>query len=201
MLLPLIALAVYRLIPESSPVARGASYAEIRFCINCHGDPDNPQLDKIDRNCSSSNKIFGHPEYNVECTDVMAYFESVRVLRSFEQRIQVNLDNPLVAGEKLARKYHCFQCHGQLGQGGFKNAKSLKGYIPGYFGKDFKMLTNNANPKSVTTPSQLKQGCETCLASSKSRISQKATDSPTCKSNRHYGQECGNLNTLFYNFL
>jgi hypothetical protein len=55
----------------------------------------------------------------------------------------------LIAGEQLARKYYCFQCHGQLGQGGFKNAKSLKGYVPGYFGRDFKILTRNADPDSV----------------------------------------------------
>jgi hypothetical protein len=148
-LLPLIGLAGYRLSPESSPVARGASYQNVSSCIICHGDPAKPLLDKTNKNCSNTNKISGHPEYNVKCTDVMAYFESVRARRSFEQRIQVNLNSPLISGEKLARKYHCFQCHGQLGQGGFKNSKSLKGYIPGYFGKDFKLLTRNADPNSV----------------------------------------------------
>lgn len=63
--------------------------------------------------------------------------------------MQINSDNPLIAGERLVRKYNCFQCHGKLGQGGFKNTNSLKGYIPGYFGNDFKMLTNNADPESV----------------------------------------------------
>ncbi len=148
-LLSFFVLAGNRLIPESSPVARGAAYAETKACINCHGDPDNDQLDKIDGNCSSTNKMSGHPEYDVVCTDVMAFFESVRVLRSFKERIKINPDSALLAGEKLVRKYHCFQCHGQLGQGGFKNAKSLKGYIPGYFGKDFELLTNNAEPNSV----------------------------------------------------
>lgn len=148
-LAPWIALAGYRLLPESSPVARGASYAQTKPCINCHGDPDRPQLDEIEESCSNHNEISGHPDYDVECSDAMAYFESVRILRSFKQRKQARPDSPLIAGESLAREYHCFQCHGQLGQGGFKNAKSLKGYIPGYFGKDFKILTNNADPKSV----------------------------------------------------
>ena len=36
-----------------------------------------------------------------------------------------------------------------MGQGGFSNSKSFKGYIPGYFGADFRSLTRNANPDSV----------------------------------------------------
>ena len=90
-----------------------------------------------------------HPEYDAECTDVMAYFETVRLRRSFDYRSKIGIDSVLIAGERLARTYHCFQCHGHLGQGGFKNAKSLKGYVPGYFGSDFKTLTSNADPDSV----------------------------------------------------
>ena len=33
-------------------------------------------------------------------------------------------DNPLLAGEQLVRQYHSFNCHGPLGQGGFKNPGS-----------------------------------------------------------------------------
>jgi cytochrome c553 len=141
--------AAYRMVPESTPVARGAAYAEVRNCVECHGDPDDPQADANDRECSNVNKFVWHPEYDVKCTDVMAYFETVRLRRNLEKRVQNNIDNSLVAGEQLARKYHCFQCHGHLGQGGFKNSKSLKGYIPGYFGKDFNLLTRNADPNSV----------------------------------------------------
>jgi hypothetical protein len=85
----------------------------------------------------------------VACADVLAYFETVRLRRSFDDRARFNMDNPLFAGEHLARQYHCFNCHGHLGQGGFKNSKSLKGYVPGYFGSDFKVLTRNADPESV----------------------------------------------------
>ena len=28
----------YRVFPESAPVARGAEYAQVRSCVNCHGD-------------------------------------------------------------------------------------------------------------------------------------------------------------------
>lgn len=148
-LLLLFAWAVYRMAPESAPVARGAAYAEVRGCIDCHGDPENPLADVNDNDCSNINTMSWHPEYAVDCADVIAYFEAVRLRRNFDERAQINIDNPLTAGEHLAREYHCFQCHGHLGQGGFKNFKSFKGYVPGYFGTDFKILTRNADPESV----------------------------------------------------
>ena len=139
----------YRHTPESSPVARGAAYAEIKNCVECHANPLSPPPNNNNRSCPNINMIPGHPEYNFECTDLMAYFESVRLIRNFEDRIKNNIGNPVITGEQLARKYYCFQCHGQLGQGGFKNSRSLKGYIPGYFGRDFETLTRNADPDSV----------------------------------------------------
>ena len=149
MLLFLFAWAGYRMAPESSPVARGADYAAVRGCVACHGDPENPLADANDQACSYVNMLPGHPEYDVDCNDAMAYFETVRLRRNFLEHKQLVTDSPLAAGEFLARKYHCFQCHGHLGQGGFKNAKSLKGYVPGYFGSDFDGLTRNSNPDSV----------------------------------------------------
>jgi mono/diheme cytochrome c family protein len=148
-LLGLSAWASMRLAPESAPVARGASYAQTRGCISCHGDPANPKVDANDRGCSNTNQITKHPDYATKCTDVLAFFEAVRLRRRYGAQTQTNNDNPLAAGEQLARQYHCFQCHGQLGQGGFKNADSLKGYVPGYFGADFRILTDNADPASV----------------------------------------------------
>lgn len=148
-LLLLFAWAIYRISPESAPVARGAAYADGRACGGCHGDPENPLADANDNDCSNINTMSWHPEYAVQCTDVMAYFEAVRLRRNFDDRAQIKIDSSLTAGEQLARKYHCFQCHGQLGQGGFENAKSFKGYVPGYFGTDFKILTRNADPDSV----------------------------------------------------
>ncbi|MGI9287294.1 MAG: c-type cytochrome [Pseudomonadales bacterium] len=145
----LFAWAIHRMAPESAPVARGAAYAEVRGCVDCHGNPENPQADANDKACSNVNTMAWHPEYSVECTDVMAYFEVIRLRRNFDDRAQVNINSSLTAGEQLARKYHCFQCHGQLGQGGFENPKSLKGYVPGYFGADFKILTRNVDRESV----------------------------------------------------
>jgi mono/diheme cytochrome c family protein len=52
-------------------------------------------------------------------------------------------------GQNLAKKYGCFDCHGPLGLGGVANPKSLKGYIPGWFGSDFDELTNNGDREIV----------------------------------------------------
>lgn len=90
-----------------------------------------------------------HPEYEVDCADVIAYFEAVRLRRTLEERSHDSPDNLLAAGESLAREYHCFRCHGEMGQGGFENPNSLKGYVPGYFGSDFRELTNDASPDSI----------------------------------------------------
>jgi cytochrome c553 len=56
---------------------------------------------------------------------------------------------PLARGERLARSYGCFSCHGELGQGGVSNARALKGYIPGFFGRDFELLTDGGRPEAV----------------------------------------------------
>jgi len=153
----LVAWALYRIIPESAPVARGANYAHFRGCIECHGNPDNPLPDSNGNTCADRNSLPAHPEYDVGCADVLAYFETIRLRKTFETRVQANnlgssqgnQQNLLILGEQLARRYHCFNCHGQLGQGGLANSRSFKGYVPGYFGRDFRILTRNANPESV----------------------------------------------------
>jgi mono/diheme cytochrome c family protein len=50
-------------------------------------------------------------------------------------------DELLLAGDALARRNGCYQCHGELGQGGIRNPGSFKGYIAGFFGDDFRRLT------------------------------------------------------------
>jgi hypothetical protein len=148
-LLVLFGWIAYRIVPESSPVARGAEFAEDISCDQCQIDLIYLQTKESDRECQNKNKISSLLDSGTECTDVIAYLETGHLLRNFKDRVQNNIDNPVIAGEKLARKYYCFQCHGQLGQGGFKNSRSLKGYIPGYFGRDFETLTRNADPDSV----------------------------------------------------
>ncbi len=55
----------------------------------------------------------------------------------------------LPKGEAIARRYGCYTCHGELGQGGVGNPRSLKGYIPGFFGDDFRALTRNGNRQDL----------------------------------------------------
>lgn len=52
-------------------------------------------------------------------------------------------DEKISKGYELAIEYGCFSCHGVAGSGGVKNPGSLKGYIPGWLGKDFLELVKN----------------------------------------------------------
>lgn len=58
-------------------------------------------------------------------------------------------DGLLVQGDRLSRKFGCYQCHGELGQGGVVNPGSFKGYIPGFFGQDFLKLTANGDRAEI----------------------------------------------------
>lgn len=46
-------------------------------------------------------------------------------------------------GQEVATSLGCFACHGELGMGGRANPGSLKGYIPGFLGADFRELVRN----------------------------------------------------------
>lgn len=138
-----------RLAPESAPVARGAADVYLRNCIECHGQPGNAFPNDAALECAKQSSAAVHPRYEGHCRDLLAYFEVVRLKRSFAKRAESQRPNQLLLGERLARKYGCFQCHGELGQGGFRNAGALKGYVPGYFGRDFAQLTRGGSAESV----------------------------------------------------
>lgn len=138
-----------RLVPESTPVSRGATYLYMGDCIDCHGQPGDEFPDDSTMECTGSIPDPTHPRYEGSCRDQLAYFETVRLKRSFRKRVSSRNPNRILQGERLARKYNCFQCHGELGQGGFRNAGALKGYIPGYFGKDFDSLTRGGSAESI----------------------------------------------------
>ncbi len=152
-----------RFIPESSPVERGAAVARSLGCIDCHGKPAPGFPDDANLPCAPGNVNITHPPYDGRCTDILAYFEAVRLKRTFRIRAESFNQNGLLRGERLARQYNCFQCHGELGQGGFRNAGALKGYIPGYFGKDFDLLTREGSAESVRT--WIRQGIDPALLS------------------------------------
>lgn len=52
-------------------------------------------------------------------------------------------------GDRLSRLHGCYQCHGELGQGGVPNPGSLKDYIPGFFGADFLALTDGGQREEI----------------------------------------------------
>lgn len=54
-----------------------------------------------------------------------------------------------IAGDRLSRQHGCYACHGELGQGGVRNPASFKGYIPGFFGKDFLALTDGGSREEI----------------------------------------------------
>lgn len=58
-------------------------------------------------------------------------------------------DQLFVAGDALSRRHGCYQCHGELGQGGVANPDSFKGYIPGFQGKDFLKLTADGDRTEI----------------------------------------------------
>ncbi len=52
-------------------------------------------------------------------------------------------DGPAARGAELAVEYDCGACHGPLGAGGVPNPRSLKGYVPGFWGGDFDELVRD----------------------------------------------------------
>ena len=46
-------------------------------------------------------------------------------------------------GAELATQLSCFTCHGPLGAGGIPNPRSLKGYVPAFWGADFDDLVRD----------------------------------------------------------
>ncbi len=46
-------------------------------------------------------------------------------------------------GEQAVRELGCFSCHGEMGMGGQPNPGSLKGYVPGFLGDDFRDLVRS----------------------------------------------------------
>ena len=52
-------------------------------------------------------------------------------------------DELAARGQELAYRNGCFNCHGPMGAGTSKNIGSLKGYIPGWWGNDFRDLVRS----------------------------------------------------------
>ena len=65
------------------------------------------------------------------------------------QIAQLEPDRLLMMGDRLSRRYGCYQCHGELGQGGVENPASFKSTIPGFFGREFRQLTKDGDHAEI----------------------------------------------------
>jgi mono/diheme cytochrome c family protein len=52
-------------------------------------------------------------------------------------------EGPARTGAEIADRLGCFGCHGALGMGGVENPGSLKGYVPGFMGADYRELVQS----------------------------------------------------------
>lgn len=68
---------------------------------------------------------------------------------SVQEVRELKPDELVVMGDRLSRRHGCYQCHGELGQGGVANPASFKGYIPGFFGSDFLKLTGDGDRDEI----------------------------------------------------
>jgi mono/diheme cytochrome c family protein len=65
------------------------------------------------------------------------------------QTAQLEPERLLMIGDRLSRRYGCYQCHGELGQGGVENPASFKTTIPGFFGREFRQLTDEGDRAEI----------------------------------------------------
>ena len=68
----LLVLLGFRLVPESTPVARGAENAYLGGCIECHGQPRDVFPDDSALECAGESLNPAHPRYEGECRDLLA---------------------------------------------------------------------------------------------------------------------------------
>ncbi len=68
-----------RLAPESSPVARGAAMPDVYSCLTCHGYNDAAAPEAWSLSCERQSATPGHPDYEGQCEDLLAFFAVARV--------------------------------------------------------------------------------------------------------------------------
>lgn len=68
---------------------------------------------------------------------------------TLEEVVALSEDRLFKLGDRLSRQQACYQCHGELGQGGVMNLASFKGYIPGFFGDGFLKLTDGGSREEI----------------------------------------------------
>ena len=85
----------------------------------------------------------------IRLSDGMGNGELPMPATAHEEVAKLEESKLLVLGDRLSRKFACYQCHGELGQGNPGNLSSFKGYIPGFFGNDFRELTDGGSEEEI----------------------------------------------------
>lgn len=73
---------------------------------------------------------------SAQIDDLVAYIRAVSGLITPKDELAAQ-------GQELAFRLGCFTCHGPMGAGGGQNPGSFKGYLPGWWGEDFRDLVRN----------------------------------------------------------
>jgi len=97
---------------------------------------DNPEYRK-----AMKSQLLAMPAYRgylstPEMDDLVAYVRAVSGLIAPSDALAAQ-------GQDLAYQLGCFHCHGPMGTGMSRNLGSLKGYIPGWWGNDFRSLVRS----------------------------------------------------------
>jgi mono/diheme cytochrome c family protein len=71
-----------------------------------------------------------------ELEDLVVYLKSISGL-------QFPDDDLAAKGLERMHELGCFRCHGAMGTGGVSNPRSLKGYVPGFVGEDYRELVRD----------------------------------------------------------
>jgi len=158
------AVARDHLVPEHAPMERGVRAARALGCWSCHqqaeraAEPAAPSIFAGSRDPAALRAaILDAPAHAGTWRDGPPGPRELADLAAWIAVVQLEADRagdpaaaatPLGAAERLARR-NCFGCHGDLGQGGTANPGSLKGYVPGFFGRDFDALTRGGDPAVV----------------------------------------------------
>ena len=158
---------------SSNPIRRGLERARRLGCFSCHGelgrsgipdpgapDRDVPNWDSLARVRyvktaqdvrdyilrgsvpSTSTPALEMPAYadmldGTDLEDLVAAFMALSGMTAPPP------NSPAARGEALAREWRCLECHGAAGSGGLPNPGSLAGFVPGWYGADFKDLVRD----------------------------------------------------------
>jgi mono/diheme cytochrome c family protein len=122
-----------------TPMMWVKSESELRDYI-LDGAPARKRADPLYRQ-QMERQLLAMPAYrgyikNRDVDDLVIYLRAVSGLITPSDELAAR-------GEELAYRLGCFNCHGPMGYGSSGNLGSLKGYIPGWWGNDFRELVRD----------------------------------------------------------